>query len=67
MRKLYTLIIALCVPFCTLAGQAFAQCEVTLYQHLPPGGKQIVIRQSEFPYGLGQTELRSKSCSVRAS
>ena len=67
MNKLCVTVLVLVVQFCILAGQAFAQCEVTLYKHSPPGGKQIVIRQSEFPYGLGQTFWAAPNWLERAT
>ncbi|MBT4161812.1 MAG: DUF5011 domain-containing protein [Candidatus Latescibacteria bacterium] len=37
------------------AGQSFAVCKVGLYEHTEPGGKEIIISQSDFPNGIGQT------------
>ncbi len=53
-NKVYaiTFLIAL---MCTWTGEVAAQCEVMLHQDSPPGGRQLVIRQSEFPLGVGMT------------
>ena len=55
MKKPITRILMLATVLCAWAGQAVADCEVSLYENSPPGGHQIVIRQSEFPNGLSQT------------